>query len=114
MNYTPYRFTAEVWAKESYSDDSGQLIEDWSLDRTIKCVYMPSRGEERLVGRIQNPHSYLLWTDEPVTYDEQIRNIRDRKGNAIEEGRFNVIGVKKFPGWSEVHHFELNLQAVLG
>jgi len=113
MNYTPYKFTAEVWASEKYPDNSGQLVESWEYSRTIKCSYMPSRGEERLVGRVQNPHSYTLWSDEAVDYSEEVRDLKDRYGNFIEEGRFNVIGVKRFPGWAAVHHNEINIQKVL-
>lgn len=113
MNFTIYRYRAEVWKREAYPDDSGQTVETWTLSRTIKCNYMPSRGEERLVGRLQNPHSYMIWSDQKVSYDEEIRDLKDRKGNFIEEGRFNIIGVKMFPGWSEIHHYEINLQKVL-
>lgn len=114
MSYTPYKFRADVYTREKYHDESGQPVEDWTLLKTIKCTYMPSRGEERLVGRVQNPHSYMIWTnDESITYEHEIRNLKDRYGNLIEEGRFNIVGIKRFPGWAKVHHVEINLQKVL-
>jgi len=114
MPFTRYAFFLDVYKPEKYYDESGQAVETWTFDRTIKCNYMPSRGEERMVGRINNPHSYLVWTsDTDVDYSDQLRNLRDRYNNIIEDAQFNVIGVKRFGGWSKVRHSELNIQAVL-
>lgn len=56
----------------------------------------------------------MLWTnDETLTYDQELRDLKDRTGNVIEEGRFNIVGLKKFPGWAGVHHIEINAQKVL-
>ncbi len=113
-NFTPYMFYADVYKEESFFDESGQEVKTWVKDRTIKVHYMPSRGEERLVGRIQNPRSYLIWTDDiAITHDDQIRDLRDSAGNIIEANPMNVISVKLFPRLGKVRHAELNCQVVL-
>jgi hypothetical protein len=114
MTYARMGYWADIYTKTEKKDESDQAIKKWRKDRTIKCHFMPSRGTERLVGRVQNPHSYMLWTDDTeVDYPQQIRDLRDKKGNIIEEGPFNIISIKKFLGWSEVHHLEVDIQAVL-
>jgi len=107
-------FKADVYTKTTTRNDSGQNINNWQKNRTIKCDYMSSRGEERLVQRQQNPISYLLWTnDTAIDNQHQIRNLRDRFGVVIDEGPFNVIGIRKHRAWKEVGHLTLNLQKVL-
>jgi len=112
--YTPYPFLVDVYKKTIDYDDSGQSVEVWTLDRTVKVNYMPARGEERLVGRVQNPHSYTIWTeDTDVSVTDQLRNLRDAGGNLVEEGSLNVISVKKFPRLGKVRHCEINAQVIL-
>jgi hypothetical protein len=113
-SWIPYKFLVDVYRKSVDFDDSGQSIETWMKDRTIKVNYMPSRGEERLVGRVQNPRSYTLWSDDPdLSVDDQLRDLRDVQGNLIETGRMNVISVKRFPMLGKVHHIEVNAQVIL-
>ena len=114
MTYVPYSYRVDVYKKNPAFDyDSGESTETFDFDRTVRCNYMPSRGEERLVGRLQNPHSYILWLDEPVDYEDQLRNLKDKYGTVIEDGPFNVIAVKAFSGYSKIHYYEVNAQAVL-
>lgn len=75
---------------------------------------MPTRGEEKTVGRVQNPRSYWLWTDDGnIEFSDQLRDLRDRYGNAVENGAFNVIGLKQRGGWSTIHHTQISIQKVL-
>ena len=114
MSYTPYVFRIEVYTKTSTQSESGQPIHTWSLNRTIKCDYMPSRNEERLVGSVENPMSYLIWTgDITIENSNQLRNLRDRYGNLIDAGPFNITGMKKFGGWSKVFQTRIVAQKVL-
>jgi hypothetical protein len=107
-------FKAEIWEKEIYYNDSGQESSEWKYDRTIKCDYMPSRAEERLVGRIQNPTSYLIFTnDTDINNSDQIRNIKDRYGKFVDDGEFNIIGIRSQRGWATVTHVTLNCQKIL-
>lgn len=112
--YASYPFLVDLYKKTLDFDDSGQSTETWTKDRTIKVAYMPSRGEERLVGRLQNPRSYTFWTeDTDISVDDQLRNLRDRDGNPVEAGRMNVISVKKFSRMGKVRHVEVNAQVIL-
>ena len=110
--HLPYR--AEIYIKIKFFNDSGQERSDWKLDRMIKCDFMPSRAEERLVGRVQNPTSFLKFTNDiNVKNDNQIRNIKDRYDTVIDEGPFNVIGIREHRGWSRMSHLTINSQKVL-
>ena len=114
MTYRPYQFRIDVYKKTSQQSESGQPIHTWTYDRTIKCDYMPSRNEERLVGSVENPQSYLIWTaDLRVITANQLRNLKDRYGNEIEAGPFNVTGLKKFSGWSKMAESRIVAQRIL-
>lgn len=108
------QFTAEVWKKSVFYNDSGQEVSEWVRDREIKCDFMPSRAEERLVGRIQNPTSFLVFTEDlSIENGNQIRNIKDRYGQYVDDGEFNVIGIRKHRGWAKVSHLTVNCQKIL-
>jgi hypothetical protein len=114
MMWALQQYKAEVWRKQKFYNDSGQEVSEWVFDRTIRCDFMPSRAEERLVGRIQNPTSFLIFTsDRLVENSDQIRNIIDRYGEEIDAGPFNVIGIRKHRGWAKVSHLTINAQKVL-
>lgn len=113
-NFTPYMFLVDVYRSEQTNDQSGQSIDNWVYDRTIAVNYMPSRGEERLVGRIQNPKSYRIWTDDKsISVSEQMKDLRTKDGEIIEAGRMNIISVKPFPRLGGIHHVEVNAQVIL-
>lgn len=110
---TPLQFRADIYTKTIAFDEAGQSVETWSFDRTVKCHFQSLRQEERTVGRVQNPRSYWIWVEDYVDYSEQVRDLRDRFGNYVDQGQFNVIGVKRFPGWNSVHHYQINIQKIL-
>lgn len=114
---TPLKFVCDFYKKRVEYDESGQSEEIWTLERTVRCHFMPLRQEERTVGRVQNPRTYWVWLDEKdsdlMDYSNQVRDLRDREGNMIDEGSFNIIGIKRYAGWSKLHHLQLHLQKVL-
>lgn len=113
-SFTPYMFLVDVYKREKLHDEAGQVIDDFIYDRTISVNYMPSRGEERLVGRIQNPKSYRMWTDDDtLSVSERLKNLRTKTGDVIEPGSMNIIYVKPFPRLGKVHHVEVSAQVVL-
>lgn len=115
-NSSLYSFSIELWEKEVVSrNNAGQVVTDWSLTKTMKCDFMPSRAEERLVGRQQNPISYNVWVhgDEPVSVDKQLRNLKDPQGNVVDEGPFNIVGVRPHPGLFSIEFLTINAQKVL-
>lgn len=67
------------------------------------------------MGRLQNPVAYLfsITGHETVDVSQQLRNLKDRSGNVIEDGPFNIIGVRAVAGWRSVDHYTLSAQAVL-
>lgn len=111
----PLPFTVELYSKTVTHNNSGQPVDTWSLVKVMSCDFMPSRAEERLVGRLQNPTSYNIWThgDEPIENSNQLKNLKDRNGTVIEEGPFNVVGIRKNRGWSTISHLTINAQVVL-
>ena len=108
-------FNIELYAKTRGYNNSGQPIDNWNLVKTMECDFMPSRAEERLVGRLQNPTSYNIWLhpDEPIDNTMQLKNLKDSTGSLIEKGPFNVVGIRKNRGWSKLSHLTINAQVVL-
>lgn len=108
-------FRAEVWTKTQSKNSMGQVVATWTKNRTIHISFMSSRGEERLVGFQQNPQSYNIWTNDiNVGTENQIRNLADRYGTVLDNGKFNVAGIRKGLGWSKMSHLTLNIQRELG
>ena len=105
MIFMPLPFHVDVYTMTVTRNAAGQQVKSWSFNRQIKVNYMPARNEERLVGKVENPESFTFWTDD-LNVDEknEIRNLHDRYGAVIEEGPLNVIGVKKFRGFSAMNH----------
>lgn len=106
-------YTVDIYSKTISYSKSGQAIDNWQKVRTISGSFMPARAEERLVGRVQNPVGYLFMTHDKVDVSEQARNLKDRDGEVIDAGSFNIVGVRPVAGWSKVDHYTLNLQRVL-
>lgn len=111
----PLKFTIELYSKTTEYNAAGQLVSDWSLEKTLPCDFMPSRAEERLVGRLQNPISYNIWVhnDNSIDVSKQLRNLKDANGNVIESGPFNIVGIRKHRGWNTVSHVTINAQKIL-
>lgn len=115
-NTSLYTFSVELWAvSERERNNAGQVVRDWVKVKDMSCDFMPARAEERLVGRQHNPASYNVYVNggEPVDVSKQLRNLRDGDGNLVEEGPFNIIGVRKHMGFSHVDFITLNAQKVL-
>lgn len=114
-----FSFSAELWRKSDIitRNEAGQPQADWVLEKTVSCDFMPARAEERLVGRIQNPVAYNVFVSggehETVTVDKQLRNLKDGDGNVVEEGPFNIIGVRKHMGFTHVDYMTVSAQKVL-
>lgn len=110
----PLKFRADVYTKTVEYDEAGESIDTWTISRTIKCHFAPLRQEEKTVGRVANVRAYWLYTDDiDIEYDEQIRDVRDIYNNQLDPGSFNIIGIKRYPGWSKINYFQLNVQKVL-
>jgi hypothetical protein len=115
-NTSLYLFTVELWeVAERGRNNAGQVVREWGLTKEMSCDFMPARAEERLVGRQHNPASYNVYVhgDEPVDVSKQLRNLKDSDGNVVEEGPFNIVGVRKHMGFSHVDFITLNAQKVL-
>lgn len=110
-----FKFLVDIYVKTVAYNAAGQPVNDWEFSETLDCDFMPSRAEERLVGRQQNPLAYNIWVhgDLGITVDMQLRNLRDGTGSVIEEGPFNIVGVRKNRGWATVSHLTLNAQKIL-
>ena len=66
------------------------------------------------MGRVQNPTSFLIFTDDTnITNDNQIRDIKDRYGNFVSSGNYNIIGIRAHRGWSRLSHLTINAKKIL-
>jgi hypothetical protein len=108
-------FDVDMYTKTIEYNAAGQPQNVWTFERTMKCDFTPARSEERLVGRLQNPTSYFIRVGggQPIEASKQLRDLRDRQGNVIEAGPFNIIGIRKYRGWSSISHITIFAQKVL-
>lgn len=108
-------FRIDRYEKTITYNDAGQPVENWTFVETLSCDFTPARAEERLVGRVQNPVSYLIYLSGHATVanSNQFRDLRDGDGDDIEEGPFNIIGIRKYRGFSKIDHITCNIQKVL-
>jgi head-tail adaptor len=105
----------DIYTKTITHNDAGQSVNRWDLKETVSCDWSPARAEERLVGRVQNPVSYIIRVSghEDVKESYQLQNLRDGNGDVVEDGPFNIIGVRKYRGFRTIDHISINAQKIL-
>lgn len=117
--YLRFEHTVDSYRREIVVNPAGQKYATFVLKKeSMPCSYQAVSSERRIAPYVDNvdefqivvPHLYEKY----ITYQGRIRNIRDRYGNLILEGPFEVIRIVKRTGFNgKVHHVIASIRLVV-
>jgi hypothetical protein len=101
--------TAEVFTKTVTTNPAGQKKATFALYSTIKVQLQSGTGSRRNSRYVTEVDSYSIVASHVdsslITYNNRLKNIKDRDGNVIEEGPLEFINIEKKVGVSgKVNH----------
>ena len=104
QTYLNFPNTVEVHTKTITTSAAGQRMAAFTLSSTVNVI-VQSGSESRVTsGYLTEADSYtIIFSHEDkalVTYDNRLKNIKDRDGNVIEAGPLEILSVEKKLGVS--------------
>lgn len=113
--YMQLRHRADIYTKSVTTNAAGQKKPSWTASQTnVHCQFIPRFALTRVSPTFEEREVVNIFFSEEVSYDDRIYNIKDRKGNVIEAGPFEVVSVLKQPGFSgKVHHYVVQVRRVI-
>lgn len=112
-SYLRFIQTGDVYEKTITVSPAGQKVYSFNMVTTIPLHFQsPSTqttgGDRRLNPYVENIAVYEIIVPESysqyVTYDNRIYNIKDRYGNVIEAGPYEILALQPKFGWSGRRH----------
>ena len=126
MAYKTYlRFvqTGEVLAKTVTTNAAGQKVSTFTLSDTVPMHFQsPSTqttgGDRRLAPYVENIAVYEVIVPGQYaslfTYENRVQNVKDRYGDVVEEGPFEIVALQPKFGWGgKKHHVAAILRRVV-
>lgn len=121
--YLRYVQTGEVYAKTVTTNAAGQKVASFALAQTVPMHFQsPSTqttgGDRRLAPYVENIAVYEAIVageyDSIINYENRVQNIKDRFGNVVEEGPFEIVAIQPKFGWGgKKHHICAILRRVV-
>lgn len=105
QTYLRFRHKADIYSRTVTENNSGQKIASWSLGASdIPCSWQPVASERRVTPYLENveeyeivvPHSYESY----FGYGYRVQNIKDRYGNVLAAGPFEVVEILRRAGYN--------------
>jgi hypothetical protein len=108
----------EIYAKNVTINQAGQKAITFSKSSTIKCFFQANSSERRVAPYIDNIDYYQFYISnldsQYITYNNRIYNIRDRNGNLIDAGPFEITNIEKKAGFTgKIHHLFITAKSVV-
>lgn len=122
--YLRYPHTVEIHAKTVTTNDAGQNYYSFSLDKKIPAIVNSpedqySAGAKVRLAPYQDfipviqmivPGAYAS----TVVNSSRVLNIKDRYGNILETGPFEIVTIQAKYGWNgKKHHLLVSLRSVV-
>ena len=109
QTYMNFPNTVEVHTKTITTSAAGQRKASFGLNSTVKVRVQSGSGSRTTSGYIAEVDSYtVIFSHEDkalVTYDNRLKNIKDRDGIVIEAGPLEILNVEKKLGVSgKINH----------
>lgn len=124
VGYIRYPHTIEVHSKKTLTSAAGQKTAVFTFDSKIPAIANSPEDQFTAGERVRTvpyqdfiqvlelivPGSY----DKKILYTSRILNIRDRYGNILEAGPFQIISIQPKFGWNgKKHHLHLDVRYVV-
>ena len=112
-SYLRYVQTGEVYVKTWTTSAAGQRVATFTLSETIPMHFQsPSTqttgGDRRLAPYVENIAVYEAiipgMYENLIDYDNRIQNVKDRYGNVVEAGPFEIVAIQPKFGWGGKKH----------
>jgi hypothetical protein len=117
--YLRFEHLADVYRREIVVNDAGQKSASFILQRAaMPCAYQSISSERRTAPYIDNVDEFQIIVShlfqDNITYQGRIENIRDRYGNVILDGPFEITKINKRTGFNgKVHHVVADIRLVV-
>lgn len=109
--YLRFIHTVDLYSESEAVNNAGQLMRTWTIETTgEKCMFIPRYDqirtdpsyEERAMDRFFFPNTAT------IGYNHRIYNVKDRFGNVLEAGPFEIMELLPQPGYNgRLHHYVL-------
>lgn len=124
VGYLRYPHTVEIHEKVTTVNPAGQKIYDFQLDKKIPAIVNSPEDQYSAGARVRTaPYQEffpVLQMIVPGQYantvitSSRVLNIKDRYGNVLESGPFEIITVQAKFGWNgKKHHLMVSLRSVV-
>ena len=109
---TQIRFAnkCEIHTGTKAKNDAGQWVTTYNTVVTRPCTFLYLATDEKAAPmQIKEDIIEVILDHEiEITYDDIIKNIKDRWGSVIEAGPLEIIGIKKYTGFQgKLHHYRI-------
>jgi hypothetical protein len=117
MVYMKMSHKSDIYYRVDTENAAGQKKPIWTLlYADQKCSYQPSFGSVRVEPTTEDWKTIFLYFPKTTSISpaHRVYNIRDRKGNVIQAGPYEIISVLIEPGFSGgTHHYKVLLKTVI-
>jgi|694.fasta_scaffold81624_6 hypothetical protein len=124
VGYLRYPHTVDIYEKVTTTNDAGQKIYTFQLDRKIPAIVNSPEDQYSAGTKVRTaPYQEffpVLQMIVPGMYaatvitSSRVLNIKDRYGNVLETGPFEIITVQPKFGWNgKKHHLLVSLRTVV-
>lgn len=122
--YVRYNQTADVYTKSVQVNDAGQKYYSFTFDSTIPVIAISPEDQFSAGAKVRTapyqdfiPVLQLIVPGEyanVVITTSRISSIKDREGNVLETGPFEIITIQPKFGWNgKKHHLVASLRTVV-
>lgn len=124
VGYLRYPHTAEIHAKTTVVSPAGQKTYTFSLDKTVPAIVNSPEDQYSAGAKIRvAPYQEFIPVLQMIVPGEyaanvitssRVFNIKDRYGNTLEAGPFEIITIQAKYGWNgKKHHLLVSLRTVV-
>ena len=104
QTYMSFPNTVEVHTKTITTSAAGQRKASFGLNSTVNVIVQSGGGSRVASGYLADADAYtVIFSHEDkalVTYDNRLKNIKDRDGTVIEAGPLEILSIEKKLGVS--------------
>lgn len=124
VGYLRYPHTVEIHEKVTTVNDAGQRFYTFKLDKVVPAIVNSPEDQYSAGARVRlAPYQEFIPVIQmivpgseanTVVNTSRVLNIRDRYGNILETGPFEIITIQAKYGWNgKKHHLLASLRAVV-
>lgn len=109
----------DVYSRSITVNSAGQKYPSFTLQKaSVPCEFQNGSSERRIAPYVDNVDQFQLIVPKDFVsffvYPSRVKNIRDRYGNVIYPGEFELINIDKKTGFNgKVNHIIASIQLVV-